>query len=114
VDPPYVFATRADLSKDYAHELTDADHAELLAFLKTLVGKVVLSGYPHPLYDDALTGWTRVERKALADGARERTEVIWKNPAACEAVTALGFATGNMRSGVHVEVPGTNTNSEAA
>jgi site-specific DNA-adenine methylase len=27
VDPPYVFATRADLSKDYAHELTDADHS---------------------------------------------------------------------------------------
>lgn len=82
VDPPYVFATRADLSKDYAHELTDADHAELLAFLRGLGGMVVLSGYPHPLYDEALVGWRRIEREALADGARARTEVLWINPAA--------------------------------
>lgn len=82
VDPPYVFATRADLSKDYAHELTDADHAQLLAFLRELRGMVVLSGYPHPLYDEALTGWRRIEREALADGARARTEVLWINPAA--------------------------------
>lgn len=30
----------------------------------------VLSGYPNGVYDRILTGWTRVERKALADGAR--------------------------------------------
>lgn len=82
VDPPYVFDTRADLSKDYAHELTDADHERLLTFLKTLRGMVVLSGYPHPMYDAALAGWRRIERAALADGARERTEVLWINPAA--------------------------------
>jgi len=82
VDPPYVFSTRADLSKDYAHEMDDGDHADLLAFLKTLRGKVLLSGYPSALYDGALAGWQRIERKALADGARERTEVLWKNPAA--------------------------------
>lgn len=80
VDPPYVFETRADLSKDYAHELTDDDHAELLVFLRGLAGMVVLSGYPSALYDDALSDWTRVERKALADGAAERTEVLWINP----------------------------------
>jgi len=80
VDPPYVFETRADLSKDYAHELTDDDHAELLVFLRGLAGMVVLSGYPSGLYDDALSDWVRVERKALADGAAERTEVLWINP----------------------------------
>lgn len=82
VDPPYVFDTRADLSKDYAHELTDDDHRALLVFLKTLKGKVVLSGYPSAIYDDALADWRRIERPALADGARERIEVLWKNPAA--------------------------------
>jgi DNA adenine methylase len=82
VDPPYVFSTRADLSKDYAHELSDSDHAELLAFLRTLKGAVMLSGYPSPLYDDALGDWRRIERKALADGARARTEVLWMNAAA--------------------------------
>lgn len=43
----------------------------------------MLSGYPHPLYDDALTGWRRIEFAAFADGARPRTEVLWINPQAC-------------------------------
>jgi DNA adenine methylase len=81
VDPPYLPETR-DAGGDYAHELTAEDHARLLIFLRGLKGAVVLSGYPHPLYDEALPGWTRVERRALADGARERTEVLWKNPKA--------------------------------
>lgn len=79
VDPPYVFETR-DSGTDYAHELTDDEHAELLVFLRGLAGMVVLSGYPSDLYDDALSDWMRVERKALADGAAERTEVLWINP----------------------------------
>jgi len=88
VDPPYVFETRADLSKDYAIELTDDDHAELLTFLRGLRGMVVLSGYPSALYDEALPDWQRVERKALADGASPRTEVLWINPAAASRVTS--------------------------
>lgn len=79
VDPPYVFSTRADLSKDYAHELTDADHSALLETLKSLTGTVILSGYPSELYDEALSGWRRIERVALADGASKRTEVLWIN-----------------------------------
>lgn len=95
VDPPYIHSTRStahnSTKKNYRHELTDDDHAKLLSFLLTLKGAVVLSGYPHPLYDDALSGWTRIEREALADGARKRVEVLWKNPAACEP-TLFGAA----------------------
>lgn len=79
VDPPYHFATRTDAGHDYAHEMSDDDHADLLAFLPTLKGKVMLSGYPHPQYDEALSDWTRIERAALADGARKRVEVLWCN-----------------------------------
>lgn len=43
---------------------------------------IVLSGYPSDLYEDLLPGWHRLERMALADGARKRTEVLWLNPAA--------------------------------
>lgn len=82
VDPPYVHSTRSDLSKDYAHELTDAEHADLLALLRGLKGMVVLSGYASPLYDRALSDWHRVTIKALADGASEREEVLWINAAA--------------------------------
>ena len=79
VDPPYVFSTRTDDGDDYAHELTDDQHRDLLAFLRTLKGNVMLSGYPSDLYDEALKGWRRVQRKAMADGAAERTEVLWMN-----------------------------------
>lgn len=87
VDPPYVHSTRgrgnpADVAyRGYTHELDDEDHAELLEFLRELKGFVILSGYPHELYDRMLPDWRRVERRAMADGARERTEVLWLNPA---------------------------------
>lgn len=81
VDPPYLAETR-DRGADYAHEMSDAEHAELLDFLRGLKGKVVLSGYPNALYDKTLAGWHRIERAALADGARARTEVLWLNAAA--------------------------------
>lgn len=88
VDPPYVHSTRSPKrtrtapSNGYTHELTDADHEQLLAQLSGMSGMVVLSGYASPLYDRALSGWSRVERDTFADGARARTEVLWLNPAA--------------------------------
>jgi DNA adenine methylase len=91
VDPPYPLGLRNpgnpyDRKHMYRHEMSDDDHAELLIFLTTLIGMVVLSGYASPLYDDALAGWKRVETAAFADGARPRTEVLWINPAAAEAL----------------------------
>lgn len=81
LDPPYVWETRSrsDVQRHYRHEMTDADHARLLDFIKDLKGRVVLSGYAHPLYDRALSEWRRIEFKAHADGARPRTEVLWLN-----------------------------------
>lgn len=76
VDPPYPQSTR-DPYDDYAHEMTDADHHALLAFLPSLEGSVFLSGYANPLYDAALSGWKRLERATYADGARPRVEVLW-------------------------------------
>lgn len=81
-DPPYVTATRSDAGADYAHEMSDEDHAALLDALCALRGMVILSGYPSSLYDDRLRCWKRVQRAALADNAKPRTEVLWINPAA--------------------------------
>lgn len=94
VDPPYVFDTRSDTGKDYAHELSDTDHETLLDFLNGLRGMVMLSGYPCDLYDNALSGWHRVTRKALADGAKERTEVVWMNQAAMAAMAQRDMFAG--------------------
>ena len=92
VDPPYLPETRSPANKYdlkhrmYRHELTPDDHRELLAFLKTLEGFVVLSGYPSPLYEEALPEWRRETCAAHADGARDRTEVAWINPACAAAL----------------------------
>jgi DNA adenine methylase len=87
IDPPYLADTRSDRArKAYRHELSDDEHGVLLTVLRELRGMVILSGYPHPLYDDALPDWHRIECAAHADGARPRTEVLWINPAASAAL----------------------------
>lgn len=90
VDPPYLPETRATARngecKRYRHEMSAGDHAALLDALCQLKGMVILSGYPSAMYDAALQGWLRVERKAFADGARTRTEVLWLNPQAQAAM----------------------------
>lgn len=77
VDPPYVLSTRSYGKGGYRHEMTDEQHRELAGFLNGLKGAIVLSGYPSPLYDELYANWERLEWKQMADGARERTEVLW-------------------------------------
>jgi len=96
-DPPYVHGTRA--CSGYAHEMTDADHEALVAYLLTeWTGKVVLSGYAHPLYEPLeAAGWHRIDWQTacyaagrtratgiLCDGAafatQARTESVWLCP----------------------------------
>jgi DNA adenine methylase len=75
VDPPYSHQTRR--GGRYKLEMDDFDHSSLLFFLKTLQGKVVLSGYHSGQYAAALDGWRVVEKQARADKAGVRTEVLW-------------------------------------
>jgi DNA adenine methylase len=79
VDPPYVQSTRARYGahRCYSVEMTDQDHRDLLDVLRGIKGKVVLSGYAHPIYDRALKDWGRIEMSTYADGARPRVEVVW-------------------------------------
>ena len=83
LDPPYVHETRN--SKDlYAFEMTEADHQELLDTIRQCKGKVILSGYAHPLYDTALHDWDRHTvdlPNHMAGGASKdrETEVLWCN-----------------------------------
>lgn len=89
LDPPYLPETRRDGSRAYVHELTTDEHADLLETISSIKGMVVLSGYPHSTYDEALPDWRRVEIGAHADGARPRTEVLWLNPACVAALDAV-------------------------
>ena len=101
VDPPYVLGTRVLQGSGrgcYRHEMTDADHEELLATLLELEGMVIVTGYESDLYHDALRGW-RVEktdaRISAGRGTAIRTEVLWMN-SACAA--ALESAHGDLFS----------------
>ncbi len=82
VDPPYVHATRGT-KHNYRYEMTDDDHLALLNHLQKLHGMVNLSGYNNSLYN--ARGWHRIDRAAFADGAKERVESLWLNPAAANA-----------------------------
>ncbi len=87
VDPPYVLKTRSgDHRKVYAHELEDAEHVALLEQLQQVRGMVLLSGYRHPLYDETLTGWRRVDVHARAQSNQPRIESLWISPAAAAAL----------------------------
>lgn len=96
LDPPYVLDTRKG-GKKYNYEMDNGKHEELITLIQTLKGKVILSGYPHPIYD-ALdkNGWNKIEfetachaagrtRNSVLQGEGSaikkvpRTEVVWMN-----------------------------------
>lgn len=79
-DPPYVHDTRGDI-KAYSHEMTDSEHRKLARVLNQVNGKVALSGYHGPLYDELYQDWWRVEAdpKLCHSVKQERTEILWLN-----------------------------------
>jgi DNA adenine methylase len=85
LDPPYLRSVRSSSSLYGQYEMSDDDHRSLCLSLRRLEGRVVLSGYPSPLYDQLLGDWKRVEREAYAyarpgGGPRsKKTEALWMN-----------------------------------
>lgn len=98
LDPPYQLHLRSSLvgrsnsTHGYRHELSASDHSQMLETACSLRGMVVLSGYRCDTYDDALKGWVRIEKQALADGARPRIECLWLNPS---VHSRLGISGGS-------------------
>lgn len=88
LDPPYVHETRGT-KHGYNFEMTDAQHEELIGFIQTLDGMVILCGYENRIYEKLR--WARAARAARADGARARTEIIWMNPAAYQYQAQLNL-----------------------
>jgi DNA adenine methylase len=82
-DPPYLHDTRHSKNV-YANEMTIDDHIELSRVLNTFAGKVVLSGYPSPLYTRLYQNWNCEKKKVANHSSQARakevkTEMIWKN-----------------------------------
>lgn len=87
-DNPYLKETRKTFN-DYSHEMNDQQHQETLDFVTSCKGKVIMSGYHHPMYVNALesNGFHRIDLKTFSKGSMsnvkgyeaERTECIWIN-----------------------------------
>lgn len=77
LDPPYLHSTRKNYL--YKHEMTDAQHIELLRSINSHPGKVLISGYDSELYNAMLTGWNKVSKDTQAENGLKRTEVLWMN-----------------------------------
>lgn len=77
IDPPYILGTRT--AKQYKHEMTDADHEELLGVLKNSEAMVMISGYESELYDSMLKGWHKEQFRSNAEYGGNRVETVWMN-----------------------------------
>ncbi|EAR14040.1 putative methyltransferase [Robiginitalea biformata HTCC2501] len=93
IDPPYVLNTRfkGQSTRIYAEEMMDQDHENLCQAIQGLQGAVVVSGYDNEIYNDLLTGWHKYYRKAFADGAKARMEVLWTNRMKPNLQTAIAL-----------------------
>lgn len=102
VDPPYVLDARDKASTEaYVHEMTDEQHIALASTLKACKGKVALSGYAHPLYEELYEDWFVSQwgsRAANAGNGKAgtRTEVLWTNydPTATDELPLFAFGKG--------------------
>lgn len=81
-DPPYMLGTRTKQLlysfQGASDEMTDADHATLLAALLQAKCRVLVSGYPAPLYSSQLCGWRCLEYDTMTRGGKRR-ECLWCN-----------------------------------
>jgi DNA adenine methylase len=77
LDPPYVLSTRKN--GGYDHEMSDDAHARLVERLLRIEGKVLLSGYASPLYEELeRRGWWRLNFEAVchAAGRTRKTGIL--------------------------------------
>ncbi|MDQ2905672.1 MAG: DNA adenine methylase [Chloroflexota bacterium] len=120
LDPPYLAETRRK-GRCYHQEMGREDHERLLSCILQVQGMVILSGYAHPLYQEAeaLASWesiklnTRCSSAVRAHAAQHevspevwtRTECIWMNPACVQHQRSLFHALqGNDRTSVDSEI----------
>jgi DNA adenine methylase len=96
LDPPYHPATRSRMGRNhgYRHELSAADHDELVGAVLDLRASVLLSGYAHPSYDILeRSGFERLElnhRVTAArhpSGRRKVREIVWRRTTASQLIT---------------------------
>jgi len=83
-DPPYFYGT-GRRRNSYWHEMGEAEeHLRFLRFIKSLKGRVMVSGYASKLYAEELRAWNPKRKRTRSTYANqqykpERIERIWMN-----------------------------------
>ena len=79
-DPPYVHASRGDANA-YKYEMSDLEHQELASVLRSVSGRVALSGYKCDLMDELYFDWfvTRAPIRNIHSTKQPRQEILWTN-----------------------------------
>jgi len=87
LDPPYIHKTRK-MTYQYAHEMEDEQHEEMIDILLHIKGKAILSGYDNEIYNKLLNnGWKKVflgeydkrSEKAINESRSKGQEFVWIN-----------------------------------
>jgi len=87
LDPPYIHETRK-MTYEYAHELQNEQHKELVDILLHIKGKAILSGYDHEIYNKLLeNGWNKIllgefdkrSEKSIGQSRSKGQEFVWIN-----------------------------------
>lgn len=81
LDPPYLLGTRS--AKQYKHEMSDADHEELLKLVLQSKANIMISGYESDMYNDYLHDWSKAAFQSCAEHHGTRQEVVWMNFEPC-------------------------------
>ena len=77
-DPPYMHETRTRKNL-YRFEMSDPEHARLLALIRKLPCPVMISGYWTRTYARALKSWNSISFEAVTRSGRMATEWLWFN-----------------------------------
>lgn len=77
IDPPYLLETRT--AKQYRHEMTEADHRELLEVISGMSAKIMVSAYENDLYNEILKNWNKENFISHAEYGGKRVETVWMN-----------------------------------
>ena len=101
-DPPYMLETRQGRLYYGEFEMTDEDHATLLVALVDVKARVLISGYPHPLYSSQLRGWRCLEYTTMTRGGK-RKECLWCNFDEPGELHDWRFAGFNYRQRYHMK-----------
>lgn len=77
-DPPYPESTRTRRNL-YRYEMTDQDHERLLAAIRRIKARVMISSYWSRMYASGLKGWRSFNFGAATRAGKRALETVWSN-----------------------------------